>query len=225
MPVKLRTVAERAGKARLKSTACEPGMASPIRREAGFLYDQAGLSGTTHRAFRAHRSHNRTLPEPQPAKLRTTTAERAGKTRLKSKACEPGMASPIRREAGFLCDHAGLSGTTHRASRASRAHHSLNRTLPEPQPAKLRTAAERAGKARLKSKACEPGMASPIRREAGLLCDQAGLFCTTHRASRALNRASRPRLTHPPHPAIKTPLKQKTCRYLENRGPEQARKF
>ncbi len=162
-------------------------MASPIRREAGLLCDQAGLSGTTHRAFRAHRSHNRTLPEPQPAKLRTA-AERAGKARLKSKACEPGMASPIRREAGFLCDQAGLSGTTHRTSRA---HRSLNCTPPKPQPAKLRTVAERAGKTRLKSTACEPGMASPIRREAGLLCDQAGLSGTTHRTSRAhrsLNR-------------------------------------
>ncbi len=54
-------------------------------------------------------------------------------------------------------------------------------TQSRPDPAKPRTNANSAGKPCLKSKVCEPGMASSVRRDAGSLCDQAGLSCTTHR--------------------------------------------
>ena len=60
-----------------------------------------------------------------------------------------------------------------------------SRTLSRSAPAKRRTIANSAGKACLKSKVCEPWKASPVRRDAGSLCDQAGLSCTTHRLTRS----------------------------------------
>ena len=137
-------------------------MASPVRRDAGSLCGQAGLSCTPHRLANPRRpSHtallfsscsgtsiliNRTQSRPDPEKTRTN-ANSAGKACLKSKVCEPGRASPIRMDAGSLCDQAGFSCTTHRLTRSSNPPSLLTRT---------------------------------IRRDAGSLCDQAGLSSATH---------------------------------------------
>jgi len=84
----------------------------------------------------------------------------------------------------------------------------LTRTIQHtrrPAPAKRRTIANSAGKACLKSKVCEPGRASPIRMDAGFLCDQAGFSCTTHR----LTKPSQP--VHPNNPAHSPDLLQQNA--------------
>ncbi len=171
-------------------------MASPVCRDAGSLCDQAGLSCTPHRLaapFRPYHQDIRPLnpdlipqnPAPMPI-VQVRPASRAKCASQGWRAQSAGMRVPFAVRQAFPARRTVLPTpaclpTLHCSFRPARALPFSSTALNPDLIPKNRTNANSAGKPCLKSKVCEPGMASPVRRDAGSLCGQADLSCTTHR--------------------------------------------